>query len=170
MKTRWQELRAKHWSNRPAQERVLLAWAAVLLTPIIYYYLLWEPAHQGVAKLRIAVPILRAQQIKLNEQAAEVESLNHRPQLTALDATALKISIESSLLRHQLRTAINSMEVQEPNGIRIASDAIPYIAFITWLRELQQEQHIRVDSLSISALPQVGMVKISATLINGGNQ
>lgn len=169
MKTRWQELRTKHWSGRPAQERLLLLWAAAIILPIVYYTVLWEPAHRAVAKLHTTLPALQAQHIKLNDQAAEVEALNHRPQLSALDVTALKSSIEASAQRHQLRSLINSLEVQEPNGIRIAIDSIAYVELIAWLRELQQEQHIRADSLSISALPQAGMVKISATLVNGSN-
>jgi type II secretory pathway component PulM len=42
--------------------------------------------------------------------------------------------------------------------------------WIKWLRELEQEQHVRADAISISVLPEVGMVKISATLSNGFNQ
>jgi type II secretory pathway component PulM len=47
---------------------------------------------------------------------------------------------------------------------------VSFEQWLRWLRALQQEQHIRADSLSVAMLPQPGMVKISATLINGGNQ
>lgn len=167
MKTRWQELRAKHWSNRSARERRTIALASALLLPIVYYFLLWQPAQRAVAKLHSTLPALQAQAIKLGDQATEVDVLRHRPQLAALDAQALKSSIEASALRQHLRASITSLDAQEPNGVRLTCDAISFAAWLAWLRELQQEQHIRADSVSISALPQTGMVKISATLVNG---
>lgn len=167
MKTRWQELRSKHWSSRSAQERRALLIASALLLPLVYYFLLWQPAHRAVAKLHATLPTLQAQSLKLKDQAAEIDSLRHRPQLAALDATALKSSIEESALRYQLRASISSLDTQEPNGVHITCDAIPFTSWLEWLRGLQQEQHIRIDSISVSPLPQAGMVKINATLTNG---
>jgi general secretion pathway protein M len=170
MKTRWQEIRAKYWNTRTAQERQLLAFAAVLLLPIIFYFVLWQPAHRSVAKLHDTLPLLQAQSLKLQDQAAEVDELHHRPQLAALDAAALKSTIEESASRHQIRAAITTLDVQEPNGIRVTCDAIPFAQWLTWLRDLQKEQHIRADSISISSLQQTGMVKINATLTSGSTQ
>lgn len=169
MKTRWQELRAKHWHSRPPQDRRALALMALLLLPLIFYFLLWQPAHRAVAKLHESVPALQAQALKLKDQAAEIEALRHRPQLAVLDAATLKSGIEESANKHKLRAAINTLDAQEPNGVRITCDAVSFAAWLAWLRDLQQEQHIRADSISISTLPQAGMVKISATLINGSN-
>lgn len=170
MKTRWQELRSKYWETRPVQDRRAIMLAAVVLLPVIYYFLLWQPAHHAVSKLHDSIPVLQAQLVKLTGQAAEAEALRHRPQLAALDAVALKSGIEESAQRHQLRTAIGSLEVQEPNSVRITCDAISFFAWLNWLRDLQQEQHIRAEAVSISALPQSGMVKINATLSNGNAQ
>ncbi len=167
MKTRWKELRSKHWNSRSTQERRTLFIAFTLLLPIVYYFLLWQPAHRAVAKLHTTLPALQAQSLKLKDQAAEIDALRHRPQLAALDATALKSSIEESALRHQLHTSITSLDAQEPNGVRITCNAISFASWLGWLRDLQQEQHIRIGSISVSALPQAGMVKISATLTNG---
>jgi len=170
MKTRWQELQAKHWLSRSAHERRMILIAAVVLLPVIYYFLLWQPARQAVAKLHDKLPVLQAQAAKLKDQASKVDALRHRPQQAALDASALKVSIEESAQRHQLRASINTLEAQEPNGVRITCDAIAYATLLAWLRDLQQEQHIRAESISITALPQSGMVKISATLSNGNAQ
>ena len=170
MKTRWQELRDTHWRKRPIQERRLLTLAALLLLPPLYYFLLWQPAHQALNKLHKNLPALKAQAAKLREQSAEVEALQHRPQLAALDAIALKASIKESAQRHKLFTLLNKLETQEPNGVHISGDAISFSAWLNWLRDLQLEQHIRADSVSIAALPQSGIVKISATLSNGNTQ
>lgn len=170
MKTRLQQLRNQHWNNRPAQERRTILLGAIVLIPILYYFLLWQPAHQALAKLHTVVPVLQAQAARLTEQAAEVEALRHRPQLAALDAVALKTSVDESAQRHQLRAAITTLEIQEPGSVRIACDSISFAAWLNWLRDLQQEQHIRADSVSVAALPQSGMIKVSATLNNGSAQ
>jgi type II secretory pathway component PulM len=167
MKTRWQELRTKYWNNRPAHERRIIASVSLLLLPVIYYYLLWQPAHIAVAKLHNTLPALQAQANKLQDQATEIDMLRHRPVMVALDAVALKSSIAESVTRHQLSSFVSSLEVQEPNAVRITCDAISFSMWIRWLRELEQEQHIRAGAISISALPQTGMVKISASLSNG---
>jgi type II secretory pathway component PulM len=101
------------------------------------------------------------------EQASEVDSLGHRPVLAVLDSTSLKSSILDSASRHQLSAAITSLDVLKSNGVHIACDMISFALLISWLHELEQEQHIRADSISITALPKSGMVKISATLSNG---
>lgn len=169
MKTRWQALRNKYWNSRSTQERSWILWGAAILLPVIYYFLLWQPAHQAATKLQKSLPSLRAQSIRLNQQATEVEALRHRPQLPPLSLAALKTSIEESAARHQLSTAITTLELQEPNGIHLSCETIPFASWLAWLRNLQQEQGILADSVSISALPQAGMVKVSATLLYGNN-
>ena len=170
MKTRWQELRGKHWNNRPAQERRVISIAVIGLLPIVYFYLLWQPAHRAVNKLHTSLPALQAQLLKMKDQAAEADSLHHRPQISALDSASLKSSLADSASRHQLSGMITTLEAQAPNGVHISCDAIPFSAWISWLHELEQEQHIRAEAISISPLAQAGLVKISATLSNGSSQ
>ncbi len=167
MKTRWQELRSKYWISRTSQEKRFIVLAISFLLPIIFYFLLWQPAHSSVTKLNKSIPILQSQSIKIVDQASEVNSLRHRPVLAALDSVALKSSIIDSASRHQLSPSITSIDVLKSNGLHITCDAISFASLINWLHELEQEQHIRADSISISALPQSGMVKVSATLTNG---
>jgi len=169
MKTRWLELRSKHWNNRPAQERRVIAVTFLLLLPIVFYYLLWQPAHHAVDQLHSALPILQAQSIKMQEQSSEADALRHRPEIAELDAASLKSSIADSASRHQLNTSITSLDMQEPAGVRITCDAVSFAAWINWLHVLEQEQHIRVAAISISPLPQPGLVKINATLTNGNS-
>lgn len=167
MKTRWKDLRSKHWNGRPVQEKKIIILASTILIPVIFYFFLWQPAHSAVTKLRNTLPILQAQSIKMNNQASEVDSLRHRPVLAALDSVSLKSSIIDSATRHQVYNSITYLDATKANGVRITSDEISFSALISWLHDLEIEQHIRPDSISISALPQSGMVKINATLTNG---
>lgn len=170
MKARWQIFKKRHWDGRAAHERRAIALAALVLSPLLAYFLLWQPAHVANKKLYTGIPTMRAQAAHLHTQMAEVEMLRHRPHPAILDATALKAAVEASALRNKMRDAISGLDAQEPNAVRITLASVSFEQWLRWLRDLQQEQHIRAESVGIAALSQAGMVKVSATLINGGTQ
>jgi general secretion pathway protein M len=167
MKKRWQELKKRYWEAREARERRAITLAALLLSPLLIYFTLWQPAHVANNKLRVSVPDLRVKAAHLQAQAVEVEEVRHHPHSTLLDINALKTAIEESAGRHQIRNAITSIEIQQPNDVRITLASVSFEQWVGWLRSLQQEQRIRVKSTGIAPLPQKGLVKINATLTNG---
>lgn len=170
MKARWLAFRKRHWDGRAARERRVIALGALALAPLLAYFMMWQPAHVANAKLRSSVPAMRVQAALLRAQAAEAETLRHHPRPAVLDANALKTAVEESALRHQMRDALTSLDVQQPNAVRITLAAVSFAQWLNWLHSLQQEQHIRAEAVGIAALPQPGMVKINATLSNGGTQ
>jgi type II secretory pathway component PulM len=170
MKARWQAFKKRYWDGRAVQERRIIAMGTLILSPIIAYFLLWQPAHLANTKLLVTVPAMRTEAAHLRLQAVEAETVRHLPHPAVLDANALKSAIEESAVRHQLRSAISSLDAQPPNTVRVTLDSVSFEQWINWLRSLQQEQHIRVSSSGIASLPQKGFVKINATLINGGEE
>lgn len=170
MKEKWLAFKKNNWDLRSPQERKALKYSGWALIPVLVYFVLWQPAHTSLNKLHITVPAMMVEAERLHAQADEVEMLRHRPKPALLDAFALKSAIEDSALRHNLRETISSLDLQQPNAVRISFAVVSFEQWLRWLRALQQEQHIRADSVSVAMLPQAGMVKISATLINGGSQ
>jgi type II secretory pathway component PulM len=167
MKARWSEFKQRHWNGRPAAERRILAFFTLILAPVFAYLLLWQPAHRAVAQLQSGISAMRAQAVRMHDQAAEVEALRHQPRPALLDAAALKTAVEESATRYQLHDAVSTLDTQEPNAVRITLASVSFAQWLGWLRDLERGQHIRADSVAIAALPQAGMVKISATLTNG---
>ena len=170
MKAYWLTFKKRHWDARAANERRTISLGALFLAPLIAYFLLWQPAHVANAKLHASIPAMRAQAAHLRAEAIEVETVRHLPHPAVIDANALKIAVEESAVRHQIRTSIASIDAQPPNAVRVTLIAVSFEQWLNWLRSLQQEQHIRVESTGIVPLPQTGMVKINATLINGGTE
>lgn len=170
MKARWQKFKKNNWDTRSVKERTLLKIFSLALLPLLIYFVLWLPAHNAVAKLHVSVPHMRMAAETLRTQAAEVEMLRHRPRLALLDAAAMKAAIEDSASRNNIREAISTLDVQFPNAVRISFSAVSFDLWLRWLRGLQYEQKIRAESVSLVMLPQPGMVKISATLVNGAVQ
>lgn len=170
MKAAWLNFKKSNWDSRSLQERKVLKFAAWGLLPVLIYLVLWQPARTAVKKLHVGVPAMHMQTERLRSQSSEVEMLRRRPKPALLDAVALKSTLEDSAVRHGLREAISTLDLQQPNAVRISLVSVSFEQWLRWLRVLQQEQHIRADSVSVAMLPQTGMVKISATLINGGKQ
>jgi len=170
LRERLRDLKKISWDSRPAHERRILAAGAVVLAPIAFYFLLWQPAHDGLARLEKNLPLMRLQAAQMQHQAAEVDALRQRAQPAVLTPTAMKTVLENSADAVQLRGTIESLEPMEPNGVRIAFASVPYAKWLEWMRGLQRDQHIRVDTLSVVALQTEGMVKINATLVNGANK
>ena len=170
LNTRWQEYKKAAWGQRPERERRILAAGAAVLAPALFYLLFWQPAHEGIARLEKTLPVMRMQAALMKREAAEVDTLRQRAQPALMTPAAMKAAIENSATMFQLRSAIESMENVEPNGVRVTFSSVPYAKWLDWMHSLQQAQHIRVDTLSVVALQSEGMVKISATLVNGVNQ
>ena len=170
MNARWLAFKKRHWDGRSAPERRAIMLGALVLSPVIAYFLLWQPAHVANTRLRASVPVMRAQAAYLRAQAAEAEMLRHRPRPAILDANALKTAIEESAARHKIRDAISTIDAQGGNAVRITLASVSFEQWLHWLRDLQQEQHVRAESAGIAALPQTGTVRINATLTNGGTQ
>lgn len=170
MKTGEQTIRQRYWASRASGERRIIIVLAIVLLPLLAYVVLWKPAHSALTWLHRTVPELRVQAVTLREQAAEVTRISHVSRPAVLDGGALKQVVEASAAQHQLSGAITTLNVQGSNSVRISLDAISFAEWLQWLRDLQEEQHVRVDSAGIAALAQLGMVRVSATLTNGSVQ
>ena len=170
LKTRWIKFKKQAWDSRPAQDRRILKVLGVVLAPLLAYSVLWQPAHGGVARLEKQLPLMRIQADWMRRQADQVDLLRQRAKLSVLNPSDMKTAVESSAESYQIRSAIDSLQEIEPNGLRIAFSAVPYAQWLRWARYLQQNQHIRIDTLDVAALHTKGMVKIDATLVNGSGQ
>lgn len=165
MKARLQTLRQQHWDKRPLHERRAILAGAAFVLPLLTYFLLWQPSHDAVGKLRDKLPQLRIQADQMHKASGQIEELRHRPQLAVMDALAVKSAIKTSASTHG--ASLTTIDAQEPNGVRITMSAVSFEKLLIWLRELQTSQHIRIDSISVTKLSDPGMVAVRATLING---
>lgn len=167
MKALLQKLRRQHWDTRPLHERKAIAIGALFVLPLLAYFLFWQPAHEAVGKLRRTLPQLRIQTEQMRQAAGQIEELRHRPQLAVMNAQAVKAAIEESATRHQLRDALTTLDAQEPDGVRITLTSVSFEKWLLWLRELQESQHIRIETVAVTPLSEPGMVAVRASLING---
>lgn len=162
--------RKKYWDVLPSSERRSIIWGAWVILPVLFFFLMWQPPHTALKRLRGSVPKLKVESERMRVQMAEAEALRHQKQPAMLDGAAVKGAVATLLARHGLRDALTSLEVQPPNSARVIFSVVSFQQWVALLRDLQSEQQIRAESISVVALPQSGMVKLSATFVNGSPQ
>ena len=166
MKNLIAQLKAKHWDALSATEQKTVLRGAWVLLPLLAYGLLWQPAHQALPKLQTALPQLRAQADQMQSLAGQAQSLRQQAQLAVLDSDALKIAVEKSAQAASLPLVVTP---GEQNSVRISAESLGFAQWLQWQHTLETTQHIRVSSAMLVASSEPGMVKVQATLTNGGD-
>lgn len=158
------------WAALSASEQRTLKLGAAVVVPVLFYLLLWQPAHDGVARLKTTVPAMRAQLAQMQAQAIEVQTLRQgaHPALSEGDAL-LGIVRVASEAAGWVAPAM-TLELADKSNVRISAESVEFSRWIKFLHELETTHHIRVNSLSVSAAPTQGMIKVNAVLTNGAQE
>jgi len=159
MKLRWAEL--------TASEQNTVKWGALVVLPILFYLLLWQPAHSNVAKLQASVPQMRAQLAQIKAQAVEVQTLRQGAHPAVLEGDALRQIVTGAAEAAGWAAPMFVIEPADKQAVRVTAESIEFARWVKFLREIDNAHHIRADSLTISPSPTSGMVKVNATLVNG---
>ncbi|TNC96043.1 MAG: proteinral secretion pathway protein M [Gallionellaceae bacterium] len=160
-------LMRSRWAALTASEQNMLKWGAVVVLPILFYLLLWQPAHTNVAKLQTSVPQMRAQLAQVQAQAVEVQTLRQGAHPAVLEGDALRHIVTGAAEAAGWSAPMFVIEQADKQAVRVTAESVEFARWVRFLRELDSAHHIRVDSLTVTPSPTTGMVKISATLTNG---
>ncbi len=167
MKERLAQFKATHWDTLSTAEQRTLRRAAWILAPLLAWGLLWQPAHDALPALQTKLPQLRAQLAQMEVLAGEAQNLRQRAQVAVLDGTALRAAVERSAGEAGLALTVTPAE---QDCVQIDAESVPFAQWQQWLHTLQDNLHVRVSSLMLTATPTPGLVKIQATLTNGVGQ
>ncbi len=151
--TRWQQLSLR--------ERRVISWGGSGLLAALLYAYLWQPLNDERIRLRDNLPQLRTNASVMALQAQETlrlrQNANAPISRTSLQAAIQKIAIETGVDSPSLQiTLLNENR---------ANINIPKITFDSWVEltaRMQSEKHIRIESCSIEALTEGGMVRVQA--------
>jgi type II secretory pathway component PulM len=155
------------WAALSASEQRMVKWGAIIVLPILFYLLLWQPAHANVAKLQTSVPQMRAQLAQIQAQAVEVQTLRQGAHPAVLEGDALRRIVTGAAEASGWAAPMLVIEQADKQAVRVSAESIAFASWIKFLREIDSAHHIRADSLTVTPSPTTGMVKVSATLTNG---
>lgn len=158
------------WAALSASEQRMLKVGAVVVLPLLFYGLLWQPAHGNVDRLSQSVPQLRAQLAQMQAQAVEVQTLRHGAQPAVLEGEVLKHVVEGAMAAVGWAAPAMTIESAEKNEVRVNADGIEFARWVVFLRELENTHHLRAGALTLSASTTQGMVKVNAVIGNGAEQ
>lgn len=154
------------WRTRAPRERLVLGGGSALLVLALGYAYGWLPMQRDVAQLRQALPQLRVQAQKLQQDAQEVARLKAQPAVTQ-EAGSLVGAIEQRALASGLRERIESITPQDASHVRVVLPQVTFDEWIGWLGELHTSHGVRVESTRIEATDDAGMVSVDAVLAGG---
>ncbi|MCX7142767.1 MAG: type II secretion system protein GspM [Proteobacteria bacterium] len=151
----------KIWESRSPRDRVIIIVLAVVVGAALYLWLA-QSAYRARTQLGNSLTALRAQAVRLNQDAAELERVRALPAPPA-SKTDLRTLVQARAEAAGLARALVRIDAPDANQVQVVFGAVAFADWLAWIASLQAE-HIRLDTGRIEALTTAGMVGVTATL------
>ena len=109
-------------------------------------------------------PKRRATEIVDLEQKVERLRSTLAPATGAADLRAL---LRSSVERGPLQRSVERLEWRSSDRVLVAASAVEFDQWLDWVRGLQRDFGVRLDSCEVTALAQPGIVRVEAVFGTG---
>ena len=150
----------KIWQSRSPRDRLLIAILAAVVAAVLYLWLV-QSAQRARAQLDASLSVLRAQAIRLDQDATELERVRAMP-VPAAAQTDLRTLIQARAEAAGLARALVRIDAADANQVQVVFGAVAFAEWLAWVASLQAER-IRLDTGRIEALSTPGMVGVTAT-------
>jgi general secretion pathway protein M len=147
------------WLARTEQERRFLAIGGGVVLLAVLYLLLVDPAVEGRARLRRALPGLHQQAAELQAMAQEARTLAQAPSTPVAPLT--REAVTASLGSRGLTAQSLSMTGEY---IKVQLNNASFASLAAWLDEQRHANRVLVQDAVVTALPAVGQVDANLTL------
>jgi general secretion pathway protein M len=151
----------KIWESRSPRDRVLIAVLAAVVAALLYLWLM-QSAQRARTQLGASLSVLRAQAIRLEADATELERVRAMPVPPAAQ-TDLRTLVQARAENAGLARALIRIDAPDANQVQVVFGAVSFAEWLAWVAGLQAER-IRLDTGRIEALSTSGMVGVTATL------
>jgi len=157
----------KAWESRAPRERAVIVALAALLGVVLYVWLV-QSAGQARVQLRTSVTTLRAQAVRLDQQALEYSRLRVAPAAT-VSPTDLRTLVQAGAGDAGLGRALVRIDAPDADQVVVVFGAVAFADWLNWIAGLKS-QHVRLDACRIEALSTLGLVSVTATLVRAKRQ
>lgn len=148
------------WQSRSPRERRVLA-VLVAVVAVALYLSLIDGAQRARARLNSSLPALRAQALRLNADANELERLR-AAQIPPTPKTDLRTQVQAQAAASGLGGALLRIEAADANQAQVAFGSVVFADWLAWVGVLEA-QNIRLSTARIEALSTPGLVGVTAT-------
>jgi type II secretory pathway component PulM len=150
------------WQLRSANERRVLAAAAVAIAVALVWLLAWQPLLRDSERIAHRLPADRAALVDARRQSDAIAGLARAaPGAVANDPRA---ALDPVLAAQNLRTAATAIERVDNDRIRVTFDTIGFDTLSALLETLQRDAHLRAVEVVATARVETGQVRADVTL------
>jgi general secretion pathway protein M len=150
----------KDWfySLQPRERLTITACAIVMATALIYL-LVWAPIADARAQLAINVKAQREELAWMRQASQQVQRARRTvPSAVVNDPRSLLSIVDSSAEQAGVRDAIERMEPEGDDGVKLSMENAGFDATIQWLGALKRSHNVDVVSASIAPSGKPGEV------------
>ena len=157
----------KVWESRSPRDRMLIAVLAAVIAVVLYLWLI-QSAQRARTQLGGSLSVLRAQAIRLDLDATELERVRALP-VPPTAQTDLRTLIQARADAAGLARALVRIDAPEANQVQVVFGAVAFAEWLAWVASLQAER-VRLDTSRIEALSTPGTVGVTATFTRAKQQ
>ena len=157
----------KQWlEGLESRERILVLSAVIVLALLLFYALVWQPAHSGYDRIKRNIAEQRATASWMQESAATVQQLKSANPATGqgLGERSLLAVTDSTARAGGLAESLKRIEPEGSSGVRVWLEGASFDHFVTWLALLSSNHGINPDSISMERDESAGRVNVRLTL------
>lgn len=152
------------WAAGSPRERRLVGGGLAVLLVVVLFMEVWQPLDLARKKTRASLPQLKADLEVMRSNAAEVARLKKMSLAKSPPGGGIREAVEQSAAVFKLRSSISRLDAGNAGRITLVLPTVAFDDWLRWVGHLHERQHIRVESCRVEALPQPGLVAISAVL------
>lgn len=157
----------KQWfAGLEPRERILVLSAGIVLAMLLFYALLWQPAHSGYDRIKRTIAEQRATASWMRESAARVAQLKGTNPATGrgLGNRSLLAVTDSTARAGGLAESLKRIEPEGSDGVRVWLEGASFDRFVSWLALLGNNHGINPESVSMERADAPGQVNVRLTL------
>lgn len=148
------------WESRSPRDRLVIAVLVAVVGAVLYLWLV-QSANRARTQLGSSVSVLRAQALRLDRDATELERVR-AAQLPPGAQTDLRTQVQTQAEAAGLAGALSRIDVVDANRVQVVFGSVAFADWLAWAAALQA-QHIRLSIARAEALSTRGQVGVTAT-------
>lgn len=147
------------------RERLMLIVAVPVVTVLLFYALVWRPMAQQVDVLSQRVAKQHTVLLEMRASAQRVEQLRKQGGVNKSRSNqSLLALVDRTVRQGGLAKALKRVEPDGSDKVKVRLEKASFDAMVNWLESMQNQYGISVDTISVDAQENSGIVNVRVTL------
>ncbi|MDH5570552.1 MAG: type II secretion system protein M [Gammaproteobacteria bacterium] len=151
----------QRWEQLSSREQLMVTLMTIVVCISLFYFIIWEPLQVGIKDGHTRHKAQTEALITMQQQAAEAQALRSSgagKQASVRDSSSLLSLIERTAKQQQLQNALQKVQPDGKDGVRVWMDNAPFDQVIQWLSTLTTQHGIFITEISFERQDAPGLV------------